>query len=284
MKPLELLAIGDATAPWAGRLREALATAGRLRAVATLAESLPGLAERQPRLVVLITQRPGEHCPRQLLKLRQLAPLARLVSVTSSWCEAEGRSGHPLPGVERVAWHEWPRLLEEYLAARANQQPHAWTAPPTQSRDEAALAESKLPRPALVHAGTRPAVAIAAATSSAYEPLADACRVVGYAPAWLRREAPSLLEPPAVLVWDAVHLGRAQLAELAEWQRLYPTLPLLAVAGFPRPHDLALLQAAGATAVLAKPLSLHALWRQLSLANGGEMQQPAAKAPLVAAA
>ena len=80
-----------------------------------LAEGLPA-----PHGIVLAQAYPGQFSPVAIDRLRNLAPLARLIAILGSWCEGEPRSGHPLPGVIRIYWHqaaerirrEFPRWFE----------------------------------------------------------------------------------------------------------------------------------------------------------------------------
>ena len=53
-------------------------------------------------VIVVAQARPGEFSHAQIERLRQAAPLARIVGLLGSWCEGEMRSGRPWPAAVRT--------------------------------------------------------------------------------------------------------------------------------------------------------------------------------------
>ena len=64
-----------------------------------------------PRAVVLAQSRPGQITMGEVERWHAVAPLARLVALLGPWCEGEGRTGQPWPGVVRVPWRSWQARL-----------------------------------------------------------------------------------------------------------------------------------------------------------------------------
>jgi hypothetical protein len=211
-----------------------------------------------PDLIVLTQSRPGEFANSGVDRLRALAPLARIVALLGSWCEGETRSGRPLPGVIRVYWHQWlPRLAQELDRVRQGRCP-TWGLPATAGDDERLLLGGLPPR--LSRHGL---VAIHAWRFEAADWLAAACRLGGYSTVWLPPWRRTRVEGAAALVFDGSDFSGREPAELRRARAELGPLPILLLLDFPRRTDGDRARAAGAAAVLSKPLLVDDLLWQL---------------------
>jgi hypothetical protein len=82
---------------------------------ATAREALEAVKEKDnqfaPSAIVIAQSRPGQISAGDVERLYAVAPLARLVALAGPWCEGEGRTGRPWPGVLRVPWRSWQTRL-----------------------------------------------------------------------------------------------------------------------------------------------------------------------------
>jgi hypothetical protein len=75
---------------------------------------LESVKSSDPDAVLLVQSRPGQISRRDVERLYAQMPLTRLIGLAGPWCEGEGRTGRPWPGVIRVPWRDWRwRLLRE---------------------------------------------------------------------------------------------------------------------------------------------------------------------------
>ncbi|HEX4150147.1 MAG TPA: hypothetical protein VHY20_14205 [Pirellulales bacterium] len=257
MTDLRALAIADRLS---GELVGALAALERALPTVVLptigaAEARSSAGAEPPDLLVLLQSRGGQFLERELLQLRSWMPLARAVAVLGSWCEGELRSGQPLAGVRRVAWHAWPLRLEREIAAWRSGG-GTWSLPVTAAEEELFLQAD-------ASAGLRSTAsrAQAVAIRSAHPPwgacLADALGRRGFSAVSLR---PGQLRPSDAFLAlvDDVPLPTG-LPELRARYRTWLPQPIIALADFPRRLDQRLVREAGAAALLGKPLDLDEL-------------------------
>ena len=102
--------------------------------------------------------------------------------------------------------------------------------------------------------------------------LAAACRTRGYEAEWLRPSRAVASEPippgvsPAAVIFD---FGDRLDAEVIELERIVAAggVPVIAVIGFPRVEDRGRALAAGAAAVVSKPLDVGDFCWQLEQAH-----------------
>lgn len=81
-----------------------------------------------PRAIVLAQSRPGQITAREVEHWHAVAPLARLVALLGPWCEGEGRTGQPWPGVARVPWRSWEARLPSVLGLAGEAMRSGWQA------------------------------------------------------------------------------------------------------------------------------------------------------------
>jgi CheY-like chemotaxis protein len=213
--------------------------------------------EIPPTWVVLVEGLPGivDRC--ELNRLVSCWPLARIVRVVGSWTESEQRHRQPLPGCQRIAWHRWSTWLAETLAAEAQGQLVPWL--PLATDDDRWLLPSSsqqvLPTGSALLVGD---------DWGQLAWIADFCRQRGSSVVWRRCGAVDDLESCHAVVYDIAFPNEKTEVELAGLRARFPRAPLVVLAGFPRANDRQRWLAAGATAVLAKPVLLGDLHAALN--------------------
>lgn len=209
-------------------------------------------AENGINLIVLAAARPGEFLDEEINHLRQIAPLARIVSLLGSWCEGELRSGYPWPGVYRIYWHQWPaRVAPEIIKLRQGGCP-VWGQALTMTPSEEVLHMAK---PQI--AKRSQLVAIHASNPESASALRDACQHLGYATICaVGEDFPDVFGVIAV-VWDVAHSSEIQVRMLPRLVEHYHSNPILATASFPRRDMVDQLLAGGVHRLLSKPFFLH---------------------------
>lgn len=247
--------------------------AARLEREADLSRAAERLVERPaegraaPRLIVVAQSRPGQFAPRQIERLHHAAPLARLTALLGSWCEGEARSGHPWPGVERLYWHEWRARMAPVLAGVGGAA--WWRLPRTATAAERLLAQAG-PTVSPVRRGL---IGIRSASRVGYAALADACGAGGFAAVWLAPRQTVVVEGVDAVVWDGASGDEAEALALEQLLGRVPARAVVALLTFPRLDDHQRMQAAGAGAVLTKPLLSSDLLRELDrLLGNGEVR------------
>lgn len=251
MDEIAVLLLGDAERAEFREARASLDALTRTTHAADLEQAAELLSDGSllPDLIVLAQSRPGEFSAAAVDRLRLAAPLARLVALLGSWCEGETRTGRPLPGVIRVYWHQWlPRFRQDLERIRRDWCP-TWGLPATAGEEERLLLLTRLPP-----ARRQGLVAIAVRQFAMADWLSAACRLAGYATVWLQPSRPARIEGAVALLWDGDDFSDQRLAELQRLRVELGLLPVLALLDFPRIGDRDAVMAAGATAVLSKPL------------------------------
>jgi CheY-like chemotaxis protein len=209
--------------------------------------------EASVNLIVVAQARPGRFSITEIDALRRSAPLTPIVALLGSWCEGEMRSGSPWPGVTRVYWHQWRERFRQEFANLSRGQPSAWTQPLTATAEERLLS---------VKSERRHIKGVVAVISDDFEMvdwLAGACADRGMSVIKLQRIPASQIDGIAVVLWDVGLTSPALLDELRIAALRFAKPRIIVLADFPRPDDIEQLLAAGAAAVLSKPLMLNDL-------------------------
>lgn len=213
-----------------------------------------------PDLIVLAQSRPGQYAPDDVARLREEAPLARIVGLLGPMCEGEMRTGTPLPGVIRVYWHQWPERCEYELEHLAQGRGSSWSLPLTAGEEERIKILARNPLPSC--SGL---VAIDADRQTAGA-LLEFFGATGCSAVWLAGIDRDKIQGVSAILWD----GSARLDEaprrIATLARQFPKVPIIALLDFPRPADVRAVRRAGAVAVVSKPYLVDELVRVLKKA------------------
>ena len=266
MAEISILLVGNTDRSEFGRARSALHASGRILHAADVESAANALSGGQitADLIVVAQSYPGQYSRQAIERLQRLAPLARVLGLMGSWCEGEMRSGEPWPAAVRVYWHQWPARFDQEIGSMLRGECSAWGLPVTATEEERLLlraGESTARRGGLIAIHTRP-----------YEMqdwLSAAVRRRGCSTVWLRPPRPARVEGAVAAIFDASDCRGEEFDQL---KRLAATLgrsplggpaPIIALLDFPRieDHDRAL--AAGAAAVLSKPLHEDDLFWEL---------------------
>ncbi len=201
-------------------------------------------AEVAPELILLAQPLPGAVRQQEVDRLQQLAPLARIVVVSGTWCEGELRTGNPPAGVLRLYWYElapwWQAAQRRLSVGRCP----AWSAPldhPQAGRFAVDETIDQLTAPSTV--------AIKAEDFAVFECLAAGLYASGASAVWARSENPP---QAAAGIWDGGQLSDRELHRLSRFCQQVDG-PVVALLDFPRVEHFAAARAAGAAAVFAKP-------------------------------
>lgn len=266
---ISVLFVGDAEHREFASVAQWLREHSQLAAAPDFAGALAWLAAAacDPDLIVLAQAWPGQFSPKQIERLRRLAPLARVSELLGSWCEGETRTGRPPGGTLRNYWHQWlPRMAPEFERAARGERP-VWSLPTTATDDERlmAIAEAAAAsaREQQTSAPQRGLIAILLRNAAMAQALCDACPGRGYASIWLPQGRGTYLAGVRAAIWDAPPAIESWAQELANVGRDLKGAPIIALAGFPRKEDIERLCAAGASAVVSKPFLLDDLFWQV---------------------
>jgi CheY-like chemotaxis protein len=270
---VSILWLGDPERAEFRRAREVLEALGQVRHAPSADEAAAAMADGQwtPDVIVVAQTYPGQFAPTALDGLRCRAPLARVVALLGSWCEGELRSGRPAPGVIRLYWHQGPARCQRQLRRILEDRESTWDLPVTATEEERLLAAAKTPWPR-----RQGLVAIATRCVEMEAVLAAVCRECGYASVWLREPQAARVEGAAAAIFDAADGGQEELEQIRRLSAALAPAPLVALTDFPRIDDVARFRAAGAAAVLAKPLHVDDLvWElECEAASGPESPIP----------
>lgn len=214
-------------------------------------------------LIIVGETFPGEHLRADYESLRRRRPATPLVRVYGSLCEGELRTNPPTAAI-RLPWLRAARELTDDWRRLLRRECPSWGRPAASTDEEQLLLD--------VPAGSAEPIALESVGLAVRDPataawLNDLLQRRGIRPVRVDLAfAPSSETPTAAVIWDQPLDTSTRQTELALLRRHYPLSPLIVLAGFPRVDVVRQLRAAGATAVLAKPLAvdeLEALLRAL---------------------
>jgi len=253
MQRYPLLLVGDFDSAELAPIADALSAACDAKRAGSIGDSLALLATaaRSPVAIVMAWPTPGAFVRSELSALRKTAPLARQFAVLGSWCEGQTRGGQMVPGLIRTVWHQWlPTWLDEFRAGRPSLP--TWGLPETAGEEERLLA--RVSRPWVPRSGL---VVIIGRQQERATLLAQACRQRGYTTVWLQSALDLLrVGDPTVILWD----GDARQLDELNAVRCATKTPILALIDFPRVDDVRRASAAGATAIVGRPMSWECLY------------------------
>ncbi len=238
-----VVAVGNPEGDELAECRKLLRCQSSLREFATIAEALPALG-RQPKLdwIVVWQPRPARISQAAIEQLRQARPVCRLIEVAGVWCEGEPASGHPIGGVHRVYWYEFPWRWAGVCRQRGQGRLDEWSLPATTTRGDRSLGAPRI-EPAAASLARRSA-AILAESKIDYEAVAALCRLAG---ADVHHEIPAQWDPDPdrdeLVIWNR-GMSRESDQELpADVAR--SSGPKLVLLDFPRPHEVVLWRSRG---------------------------------------
>lgn len=260
MSEITILLVGNTDRPEFRRARAGLDGFGRVVCFPTAQAATEALeAGRTTAEVIVVAQSyPGEFSPSAIDRLQRLAPLSRVLGLLGSWCEGEMRSGQPPPAVVRIYWHQWLPRCDRQLRRMLRGERSAWGLPVTATEEERMLSEADEPVP-----GGQGLVAIYTRPYEMEDWLSATLRRRGFSTVWLRPPRAARVEGAGAAVFDGSDCRGEEGQELHRLSAMLRPAPVIALLDFPRieDHDRAL--AAGAAAVVSKPLHLGDLFWQL---------------------
>jgi hypothetical protein len=219
-----------------------------------------------PTVVVLATDAPGRWRIDDAIVLARRWPLAVIVAVATTLSDGRRRSGPPLPGIEEIAWHEFPARLCAWLADLDLGLPGVLGLPAAARREDRLLQAADAVarwRGRLVHR-----VSVAAVDRLGVEGLADEVAALGHGIASRVAGRPPVDVPSDVVLWEVSVIDAAVLSWLRLLASQQPGRRIVVVEAFPRGDGVLAALRAGAAAVLGRPLGLEAL-------AGALLMQPA---------
>jgi CheY-like chemotaxis protein len=265
MPEISVLLVGST---FRGEFREARGSLDRLSRVVPAMDVATAVAAIEngrvvPDLIVVAQAFPGQFSVESVDRLRRLAPLAPVVGLLGSWCEGEMRTGEPWPGAVRVYWHQWAARCQQELGRLQSGNCSSWGLPATAGDEEHLLAAVGPPRSQCRQEDRRGQILVRSPEFDMQDWLAAACRIRGYQTEWLRPGQPAPAEDAAAVIFDFGEWLESELADFARLAGELPGVPLIALMGFPRIEDRDRALAAGAAAVLSKPLLVEDLFWEL---------------------
>lgn len=263
MPEVSILLVGNTDRSEFRQARAALEASGRVTSVPEAESAAAALSQRQvvPDVIVVAQSYPGQFSYQAIDRLRRLAPLARVLGLLGSWCEGEMRTGKPWPGAVRVYWHQWLPRCHQQLGRMRRGECSAWGLPITATEEERLLLAADDPptdRQGLVAIYTRP--------FEMQDWLSAACRSRGYSTVWLRPPRPARVEGARAAIFDGPDCCGGEFDELDHLCGTLAPAPVIALLDFPRIEDHHRALAAGAAAVVSKPLHLDDLFWELDRA------------------
>ena len=268
MSEISILLVGDCDRSEFTEARTVLGRMGRVTSFPEAESAASALNEADVAADVIVVAQafPGEFSHAAIDRLRRLAPLARVLGLLGSWCEGEMRTGKPWPGAIRIYWHQWPPRCDQELGRMVRGESSAWGLPVTATEEERLLLGADRPVPK-----QQGLIAIYTQPLQMQEWLSAALRRCGCSTVWLRPPHPSRVEGAAAAIFDGSDCRGYELAQLEHLAAGFRPAPTIALLDFPRIDDCNRAMAAGAAAVVSKPLYLDDLfWQMDRLVQGVE--------------
>lgn len=222
----------------------------------TLVDSVAG---PWPALAVLASDMPSRWKLADAVAVSRCWPLTPIVSACTALAEGRRRSGPPLPGVEEVAWNELPVRLVGWLADLAAGRPGVLGLPAACRREDRVLEAAARVRASTLGPGDPLRVATAARRGIDLEGTAALLAASGAAIVAKNVGRPQLDLAADLVVWDVDHIDTDTLTWLRMLTIQQPSLAVVLLDSFPRSDTSLAALAAGALAVLGRPLAVESL-------------------------
>jgi hypothetical protein len=213
-------------------------------------------------VAVLLASYADQFSHGELAQLRAKWPLLSIVMVVGAWSEGECRSGRALPGVARIAWHEWSAFWRVEQMRLAHGALPTWWLPPTASDEERILARCRLP-------ASLGRVAVVAERRESRRALAELCRALGG-----NVLATSLADHCAAdgvghVIWDVIDARLLTADRVAHLRRRFGAARITVLLTFPRPEDAVLAESLGVENLVGKPNLAEILFADFARFAGG---------------
>ncbi|MEX1039792.1 MAG: hypothetical protein WDZ51_04130 [Pirellulaceae bacterium] len=203
-------------------------------------------ANEVPRVVLLLSARPDQFDPREIVALRRRAPLAQIFSLEGPWCAGAGRTAQLPAGVQRMAWHQWP-----YRLVRMLQPPSRPPNPVTSTELEQILAQCPL-AVSVEEPPSRPTILISAPRLDDFEPIATSCGELGYQGIWYEQTAEN---PPKAetALWVGASLRATPRRDPADFARQVAPARIVWSLELIQVHDFATVQGGERSTIVSRP-------------------------------
>ncbi len=212
-----------------------------------------------PELLLIAQCRFGEISQELIDRLRQHAPLTRVILLQGPWCEGEPQSGQRLEGVERCYWHQAIAYLDQQLDSIQHRRCPAWGLPDTLSLEEKVRTETC--EPITRQNGL---IVIQSNQPEAEHWLTGLVASAGFSTAQLTPGEERNAHRMIAGVWEGETECPRQIAALAQFCELLAPAPVIALVNFLRSQDREALRDAGAHSVLSKPFRNEDLFWHLN--------------------
>ena len=212
-----------------------------------------------PVVVAFATTMPGRWTLADAVRVSRRWPLAPLVSVCTELAEGRRRSGPPLPGVEEVAWNEFPTRLVAWLADLDAGRPGVLGMPAAARREDRVLEAAGRLRAAASADGEPLRVGVAARGMLDLDGTAALLAAAGVSVVNRSLGRPRLDTPADLIVWDVGQIDADTLTWLGMLAAHRPERTVVLLESFPRAETTLAAIRAGAAAVLGRPVSLEAV-------------------------
>ena len=257
--PPVVLAIGDLDRTEFSEAAASLARGVQLVRATGIQQAIESfsLEDVHPDVIVLAQAWPGQFSLADVDRLRQAAPLTRIIGLLGSWCEGEARSGAPWPGVPRIYWHQWPVRWRTELARHATGVCPAWGQPVTFTEEE------RLLLPVNEMDSRQGTVALSCHDPAVEAWLSAALGAQDYSCVAITGSLSTRIRGVDAALWEEHACDAAEVEDLKRLVAALAPAPVLALLSFPRAEDCERTLSGGAVAILSKPLLLGDLFAEL---------------------
>ena len=206
-------------------------------------------------LCVLVQTYADEFTHAGLLQLQAKWPLLPLVLVVGTWSEGERRSGRALPGIPRVAWHEWDAYWRAELTRIEAGKLPTWLLPATASDEERILSHNHMQ-------SFSSCVVVVADRRDSRRALSDLFREYGCRAIATTTSDHCHVAGADRVIWDIADARLLSADVVARLRRRFSNAPITALVTFPRPEDAALARSLGIEQLVGKPYAAETLLGQ----------------------